>query len=792
MESRFRYGFISLLVIVFVMILVTGYLINQKLNESFESINFKKKQEPQISLSKTIYQRLLENENLVYAFNLTKNNQYLSDYYDLNYEVNKKINVLLSKNRDYDAAHVVDSFIGLVKTKQRNMSQLLIIQNQYRVNETLALLESKTKNLKQIQLQQTTRETSNESKKKRLFNRKKQQDKTLVDEKTLLDQEINKRNFEIYNLKSDFEDIKKIQGEQEITNNRREFELITSNRKIMLDLSHLILNLEIKEREKLALQTKKAREASSEIKGIIFIFSMLSTLLLITALFFIIRFIIRNNEYKRYLRKAREESDKLAETKAKFLATMSHEIRTPLNAILGFSEQLHQRDFHDEKLKEQVEIIHHSANYLSQIINDVLDYSKIEFDKMSLNESSFDLEKEVNEVVRILEQSALEKQNKLQVKLLNNVPKQLSGDVIKFKQILFNLIGNAIKFTENGSIVVEQLSGRSEGNLFFFKFQIIDTGLGISKEFISKVFDEFEQDISQHNSKTIGTGLGLAICKKMLHLMSGTIAVESELKKGTRFIIELPFKMAAESTEALTETPIKKLSKHILIVDDEPYNRKLLRAIFDKLGCTSDEAENGYVALELSSSNHYDYAFVDMKMPEMNGVELALKLQQKNNNIPLVAITATELTSEEKQHFHHLIPKPLKESDLITFFDTENKLEVEEQKPKTNLYDLKELYAMSNGDTVFFKDMIETFIRSSKDGLMALNTAFETMDRREITEQAHKMSAPCKHLHATEIYNMLKKLEKNEKELNDVELKALVLNLNTLVSQLITELEQER
>ncbi len=375
-----------------------------------------------------------------------------------------------------------------------------------------------------------------------------------------------------------------------------------------------------------------------------------------------------NNELKAAKIKA-EESDKL---KSAFLANMSHEIRTPLNGILGFCELLKGKELDNEKAQIFIHVIEKSSQQLLELINDIIDLSKIEAKQETLHQDIFRLDDLISDLYNLYFPSATNKNLKLTV--TKEVPNSVTvmGDLLKMKQILGNIINNALKFTQNGSI---EIIYRQHGEKF--QFLVKDTGIGISEADISKIFERFRQIETELGKSSGGTGLGLAICKSLVELMGGNIKVQSEVGKGSVFIVEVP--LIVEACEAnnqklVLEDPIIKTinltGKKILIAEDEAVNMLLIKSILEECNATVFEAFNGLEVVDLVEKGlTIDLIIMDIKMPKLNGIEAAIKVFEMNANIPIIALTAYAMHQEihaiRQAGIKDIVTKPIDTNDLF-------------------------------------------------------------------------------------------------------------------------------
>ena len=385
---------------------------------------------------------------------------------------------------------------------------------------------------------------------------------------------------------------------------------------------------------------------------------------------------IRQKELAEYEKQRAEQSEKF---KQQFLANMSHEIRTPMNSVMGLTNLLIKTNL-DEQQKKYLNVIKRSSENLLVIINDILDLSKIEAGKMDFEKISFPIEDVLETVYHTLYYKADEKRIEFKTNLNPNVPKILIGDPTRLNQVLINIAGNAIKFTEKGRVIVDVEEVNKQGNLSIVRFSIIDTGIGIAPENIEKIFDSFSQATSDTTRKFGGTGLGLSISKQLVDLQGGKIEVYSVLQEGTTFSITMPFLAGQESDvgaqrhshDDVKGSELKGI--RVLLVEDNPFNQLVATdTLNDLIGdLTIDVAENGRIAVELVKNNVYDIVLMDIQMPELDGFETtrAIRLlSSPKNEIKIMAMTAN-VTSEEiakcfQSGMNDYISKPFDSQDLL-------------------------------------------------------------------------------------------------------------------------------
>jgi len=377
---------------------------------------------------------------------------------------------------------------------------------------------------------------------------------------------------------------------------------------------------------------------------------------------------------------AREAAEAANQAKSEFLANMSHEIRTPMNAILGFAEIMKGR-IEEPELSHHLESIHTSGRSLLSLINDILDLSKVEAGKLRLEYTAVSPQRLFNEMRTVFGQKIKEKGLDLIIDIPPELPKTLLLDETRLRQILINLIGNAVKFTDTGHIrlsVTYRYPGDIQHSTLDFIFSVEDTGAGIPDDQCESVFEAFSQVKGQKFSKFGGTGLGLAITRRLIEMMDGRITVSSELGRGTLFNIIIK-EVEVASADALTagrekETDFDSIvfeQSTILIADDIGYNRELLTVFFEGYDLTLLEAENGREAIEKVREHHPDLILLDMKMPEMDGYEAATVLKKEDDlkEIPVIALTASAMKQDEeivKNLCDAYLRKPVSRADLIS------------------------------------------------------------------------------------------------------------------------------
>lgn len=366
---------------------------------------------------------------------------------------------------------------------------------------------------------------------------------------------------------------------------------------------------------------------------------------------------------------AKDSAEKANRAKTDFLSSMSHEIRTPLNAIVGFSQALSFSNLPDSA-KEEVSNIMMASDTLLEIINGILDISKIEADKLEIIDNEYSFTKIYNELCKLGKVRLGDKDIILNYYIDPTIPSVLYGDHVRVKQVILNILTNAIKYTERGKIDFNVNCVIKDGVCRLI-VSVADTGKGIKEDKINSLFNKFERLEEDKNSTIEGTGLGLAITKKLVELMDGKIVVQSIYGEGSKFTIALDQKIVDKEYEEAVVTIVEKIDlsdKNILIVDDNMINLKVASKLLSFYNCNIDTINSGLGAIDLINTNNYDLVFMDDMMPVMTGVETFIKLKESGFNIPCIALTANAISGMKEQYleygFTDYLAKPIDRDEL--------------------------------------------------------------------------------------------------------------------------------
>lgn len=508
-----------------------------------------------------------------------------------------------------------------------------------------------------------------------------------------------------------------------------------------------------------------------------FVITVIALVSLIIAFLFITNQGRSQQRMIRALNESEKRSKELANMQEQFLANMSHEIRTPMNSILGFTNLLKRTELNPMQ-REYIQNIHSAGENLLTLVNDILDLSKIEAGMMHMEETRFSLRSLISSVGAMFIEKIREKDLKFNVHIDKDVPDILSGDAVRLTQILVNLISNAVKFTDEGEITVyAQLLALSETDTRI-RLCVKDTGIGIAPEKQSAIFERFQQAELETTRRFGGTGLGLSIVRQLIEMQGGSIRLESELRKGSEFIVELNYKLpdlAQLYSEALAEqeeqVPLQKIK--VLIAEDNPMNQQLIKHLMKSWSLDHKIVNTGAEAVEELKSNSYSIVLMDIQMPDMDGYTATTIIRNELKlDVPIIAMTAHAMVGEKEKclqlGMNDYVSKPIKETVLYNII-ARNAQNIPEKTESAHQINLNYLSQLSGNDKEFEKEILNQFITQAPAELSQLEKSIIENDFDSVRRTAHSLKSTVGYVGlAEELHPYLEQIEKDAFVRNNV------------------------
>ncbi|PST83521.1 hybrid sensor histidine kinase/response regulator [Pedobacter yulinensis] len=562
-----------------------------------------------------------------------------------------------------------------------------------------------------------------------------------------------------------------IEREQKAKSKRfldREAELAEANGQLINRMLNILGQVEKQVVEQINQNVRKAQQTVNgsvdRITLIILSFFVLTGILL----YFILSDIVRSNRYRRELEKAKEEAEQYGMAKQRFLSNMSHEIRTPLQSIIGFSKLIGEQE---KPERRHIEAIHHSSEHLLQIVNEVLDYNRIVSGELTFSEQVFSMPQLLDEVLAAMRPHAEAKSLSLAATYDLHEVEFVKGDPFRLKQVLFNLLGNAVKFTMQGSITLA-VSCKTQAEELHFSFSVRDTGIGFDEADSIRIFREFEQVEMPEKSiiNQTGTGLGLVISKSIVESLGGRIYARSRPGAGSTFVFYLTY-MRAERPAATDEQQVRRFNYpfKVWIADDDALIVDLCSLIFKKHGIAFQAFTSPLAMLEATLTPDVRYILLDIRMPGMSGLELCSHMRQRvAAGVSIFAITAQVLPDERQkvidQGFDGILTKPFREEELLAMLQgnaapAEPPVNMIADTPEVRPPDLSRLEKMTFGDARQMSRILHRFVTDTESDLVALSAALRSDDSDKVHGLVHKLAGRTGQIGAGDIAADLREME---------------------------------
>lgn len=763
-----------------------------------------------LSLLNSLFEKITTLDQVQRAQAIENPNRPFSTFIDQSVDISAMIDSLKSFPWDNPQLSKLDSMKGILEERNRLFFSYLKVKAELMENrefsvqlDTLALilaadeitfdstlLTSQKKTTTTI-VKDSTKKANNERQKnflKRIFSKKKATPvdtpkiKVLEETAYVVDTvALAKQVAALQQIEQIMKDMDEDQRNQRRRLQRRELELINTNSQLINQLLNILHTVE---REELASMRKMNERAVSVMsKSMSRINLLVLTFFLAAALLIYLIWIDvgRSNYYKTQLEKARDKAEELSQVKQRFLANMSHEIRTPLQSIIGFAEQLKRKS---EKNDEDVEAIYSSSEHLLQIVNEVLDFSKLTSGNYTFVKDPFKLLQLVKEV----ESSMRVQSERKNLTFVLDTEKAneflLLGDPFRLRQILYNLLGNAIKFTHKGYVKLSVRTNPIEGRIRCV-FEVIDSGIGMESSDLKKVFNQFEQASNAIATTYGGTGLGLTIVKSLVEAQGGNIEAASQPGIGSAFTVTLTYDLATQPLKVAKHQPNNEsgaVKGKVMVIDDDTLILRLCSTILKRNNIDFITYNNGKTLLRQDADPEVAYILMDIRMPDINGVDLCRSLRKKYQPATrFIALTAHVLPEEKNSllqaGFDNILTKPFHESELLNTLGVDVQVEdVQIEQPDFTL-----LRKMTAGDDDLFHSIVNQFMEETNDDVDKMQVAADHGKSSELREVVHKMAGRFAQMGmretATKLQDIERKLVKGKKA-EDLTTEVQFLSLN--------------
>ncbi len=513
-------------------------------------------------------------------------------------------------------------------------------------------------------------------------------------------------------------------------------------------------------------------------------------------------------EYHKQLMLSYERAKLANHNQQHFLSRMSHEIRTPMNGIIGLSEILAESILNDYQ-KNLISVINNQSKVLLNLINDILDISKVHVEGINLVSFSFKLKKTIKECIDMQSPEAQGKNLTITLEYDDSINKYLIGDALRVHQIITNLLSNAIKFTEKGGVTIQVKRIDDNQKQQIIQIDVIDTGIGMDEKNIPKIFQSYEQENDQIDQKYGGTGLGLAIVSEIIQKMNGTIDVKSQKDIGSTFSIRIPFLTESKRSYIGKKPTVNKVilkNIRVLIVEDNAINMMYTQSILTKQECIIDKAINGQEAIDKCKGNQYDIILMDLQMPEIDGISATEIIRNELNlDTPIIAQTANTIQKDVNRCFevgmNDYIPKPYSSQDLIekmaNFVEIDLSMTESKEKYTPNSIETSkslDIYAKTlklvDNDMDEAFDMLETIQEEIPKYLLELQSSFNAEQIDQIKKSGHKLKSTFRLFRINRAFTLCLNFEMYTKENGDLsELGPSLDELTAIVHQLLDEIK---
>lgn len=511
--------------------------------------------------------------------------------------------------------------------------------------------------------------------------------------------------------------------------------------------------------------------------------------------FFISKDFWKVQQYRERLEKEKKYSESLLKSREQLISTVSHDLRTPLNTISGYTELMEQSGL-NQKQSKYLHNVKSASNYVENLVNDLLDFSKLEAGKVHIEKASFVLFDLIVETASHFQETYSKKGVELHLNIAEELKNPIIGDAFRIRQILTNLVGNAFKFTHTGFVKVEATAKKSK-NHSYLNIKVVDTGIGIEPEKQEMIFKEFTQAEDSTEKHYGGYGLGLTISKKLTELLGGTLTLNSKINEGSTFTLQLPFEFSKEPLTQVEETFISQEGLMVYVLDDDEILLELLREICQR-NHIHVKTFSSYRTLAQTENPNYDLLLTDIQMPDTDGFAVLQKLRERDNHLysgqPIIAMTGQKIVDKgkyTKMGFTDVLQKPFSSHVLLKTLGVVSKIDVEPQVallnsiPESNspLFRITQISAFLDSPNAV-REVLEVFMENTQKSMELLFSAIGDADFSCIRSVSHKMLPMFRQLEAQEAIETLKRLEHLPDDSNGEKVFEELSNLKTRIDQL--------
>ena len=769
-----RKKFIGMVILILLGVGITGYFGHKTLLELLNTVKEESIPNQHLQITQNILFDLQIAENSINTYILTKDPDDLVDYSRTLTTIDKQLEEVFSfhlDDREYQQQIML--LRNVIEKKYLLMSQFIELKNDTSTEAVFNKVFSEYDRLQSesdsIDLAEFSKDTLGHSEKRRTKILGKLVERLRIHFSALSKDTLKLETTQL-SEPSIADIIQQIRKGQRVESSRlalEELKLIEQDKRLKKAISEIVTKLEKIEEKQSAQRAENAEVIYTKSETIISVIFIIFLVVLAILVLIILNDLNQLKNRRIQLEIERKKAIKLADAKSEFLSRMSHELRTPLNSIIGFSEQLRSRIQLPENL-QLIEPVVFASKHLHTIVNDILDFSKIEAGKLEFEKIAFQPAHEVIQVINLFEQTVSGKNIELISEIQSNKERIVTGDPVRYRQVLINLISNAVKFTETGTVKVK-IEYLNDNELIT---SVSDTGIGIRSEKLDLIFESFSQAETNTTRRFGGTGLGLSISKRIVELQKGKIKVTSEEGKGSLFTFSLPFSPGKFHSSEINYVRPMFSGKKVLIIDDEEFNCRLFSMMLGGMDMEVRTSNKLDTTLSVLKTFQPNIIFMDINMADINGHDLLKRIRKDqlvSLKVPVIAATGgvseIELKEIELSGFEGFLEKPYVQDKvehiLWQFFSQTGNtdLGILDGVPVNLDEGIKELLRISGGSSEFVLDLMELFKKSFEKDLDKIELFFKNEDYEMVRQRAHALCSSAKQLKLKSFYLTLKRIE---------------------------------